>query len=155
MANTYTQLYIHLVFAVKFRARLIDSSWKNELYKYLCGIATNNKHKVYAINGMPDHIHILISAKPHISLSELVKDLKSSSSKWINEKNLAKGKFLWQEGFGAFSYSQSSLSNVIAYIENQEAHHSKTTFKKEYTDILNAFKVDYDEKYIFEATTGN
>lgn len=149
MANTYTQLYIHLVFAVKFREQLISNSWKHELYKYICGIATNNKHKIYAINGMPDHIHILISAKPHISLSELVKDIKSSSSRWINEKGFVKGKFLWQEGFGAFSYSQSNLAHVIRYIENQEVHHEKKTFKEEYKSILEAFKVSYDEKYIF------
>lgn len=97
---------------------------------------------------MPHHIHILISAKPHISLSDLVKDLKSSSSRWINENGFVKGKFLWQEGFGAFSYSQSSLTNVIAYIENQEIHHSKKTFKQEYIETLKAFQIDYDEKYI-------
>ncbi|HET6993016.1 MAG TPA: transposase, partial [Bacteroidia bacterium] len=97
-----------------------------------------------------DHIHILISAKPHISLSDLAKDMKSSSSKWINEKGFVRGKFLWQEGFGAFSYSQSGLPDVIAYIENQEFHHAKKAFRQEYIEMLQAFKVEYDEKYIFE-----
>ena len=151
MANTYTEIHIHFVFAVKNRIGLIDKSWKNELYKYITGIIQNNEHKLLIINGMPDHIHILIGLRPTQSISDLIKDVKQFSSKWINEQGFVKGKFEWQEGFGAFSYSKSHLSNVIKYIENQEAHHTKKTFLEEYKEILQNFKIDYNEKYIFKA----
>lgn len=118
MANTYTQIYIHLVFSVKGRQHLIQSVWKEEMYKYICGIVNGKNQKVYAIGGMADHTHILVSIKPDISISDLVRDIKANSSKWINEKNLVVGKFQWQEGFGAFSYAQSQLNNVIHYINN-------------------------------------
>ena len=150
MPNTYSQIYIHVVFAVKGRTNIIHSSWKDELYKYICGIVNNNKQKVYAINGMPDHIHILLSIKPDVSLSNLMIDMKASSSKWINEKQLVKGKFQWQEGFGAFSCSQSQIDKVIAYINNQEQHHATTTFKTEYIGLLKKFNIEYDERYVFE-----
>ena len=150
MPNTYTQLYIHVVFATKGRENAIGKNWKDELYKYICGIVNNKEQKVYAINGMPDHIHILLSIKPDIALSALVRDIKANSSKWINEKKFVKGKFQWQEGFGAFTYSQSQLDNVIAYINNQEQHHSKKSFRDEYIDLLKKFNVAYDDKYVFD-----
>lgn len=150
MANTYTQIYIHIVFSVKGRQNLIRKEWKEELFKYICGIVNGKKQKVYAIGGMSDHIHILVSIKPDIALSDLVKDIKANSSKWINEKSYLKGKFEWQEGFGAFSYSQSQLDAVIAYINNQEQHHQKKTFKEEYIEMLQKFKIQYDEKYLFD-----
>lgn len=150
MANTYTQIHIQFVFAVKFRDAVIHSSWKDELYRYMTGIVQNNKHKLIAINGMPDHIHILIGMRPTQSISDLMQDIKGSSSKWINQKGFIKGKFEWQEGYGAFSYGKSQVKDVIAYIENQEQHHSKKTFRDEYMDFLKKFDVEYDEQYIFK-----
>ena len=150
MSSFISQIYIHIVFAVKGRENLVASTWKHELYKYICGIVNENKQKVYAINGMPDHIHILISIKPDVSISDLVRDIKANSSKWINLKSFVKGKFQWQTGFGAFSYSQSQIDTIIAYINNQEKHHEKKSFKDEYIEILKNFKIDYDDKYLFE-----
>ena len=118
MANTYTQLHIHFVFAVKFRKQIILNSWKDELYKYITGIIQNNKHKLIIINGIPDHLHILVGLRPDQSISDLMKDVKQFSSKWINKYKYFDGKFEWQEGYGAFSYSKSHLKNVIKYIEN-------------------------------------
>ena len=150
MANTYTQLYIQIVFAVKSRQNLISNSWKNELFKYITGIISNDGQKLIAINGMPDHIHILIGLKPNKALSDLVRDIKANSSRFINEKRWISGKFEWQTGFGAFSYSHSQLTNIINYIQNQEKHHASTTFKEEYIDFLNAFEIDYKHDYVFK-----
>lgn len=150
MANTYTQIHLHIVFAVKFRASLIQQSWKDELYKYITGIIQNNKHKLLSINGMPDHIHILIGMRPSQSLSELMQDIKANSSKWINEKGFVKGKFEWQEGYGAFSYSKSQIDDVIKYINNQEVHHRKINFIEEYKLLLNKFEIEFEENYIFK-----
>ena len=150
MSNTYTKIYLHIVFSVKGRENLIQKKWKEELYKYICGIVNGKEQKVYAIGGVGDHIHLLVSIKPNIALSDLVRDIKSNSSKWINDKGYNIGKFQWQEGFGAFSYAQSQLDTVITYINNQEQHHQKTTFKDEYLDLLQKFNVEYDDKYLFE-----
>lgn len=150
MANTYTQIYIHIVFAVKGRANLISKSWKDELYKYITGIVTNEGQKMIAINGMPDHIHILIGIKPIIALSNLVRDIKANSSRFINEKRWIAGKFEWQQGFGAFSYSHSQLTNVINYIQNQEEHHKIKTFREEYIEFLEHYNIDYKNEFIFE-----
>lgn len=150
MANTYSQIYLQVVFSVKGRQNLIHKDWREELHKYICGIVNGKEQKVYAIGGIGDHIHILVSIKPNIALSDLVRDIKANSSKWINEKGFVNGKFQWQEGFGAFSYAQSQLDTVIAYINNQEQHHLKKTFKEEYMELLQKFIVDYDEKYLFE-----
>ncbi len=149
MPNTYTQIHIHFVFAVKFRNGLINENFKISLYKYITGIIKNNDHKLLAIGGMPDHIHILIGFRATQSMSDLMKDVKQSSSKWINENKFVNGHFQWQEGFGAFSYSKSQISDVTKYIENQEIHHQKKTFREEYLEILKKFDVEYDEKYIF------
>lgn len=150
MPNTYSQIYIQVVFTVKGRQSLIHKGFKDELYKYICGIVNGNHQKVYAINGMPDHIHILLSIKPDISLSDLMRNIKANSSKWINSRNFVQGKFQWQEGFGAFSYSKSQLDTVITYINNQEIHHSKKTFREEYIEMLNKFNIEFDHKYVFE-----
>jgi len=150
MANTYSQIYIHAVFAVKGRKNLINNKFKDELYKYICGIVTNKQQKVYAINGMPDHLHILLSIKPNCLLSDLIRDIKASSSKLINEKRYVLGKFQWQEGFGSFSVSQSNIDKVIAYIDNQEIHHKKKSFKEEYIEFLESYKIEYDNKYVFD-----
>jgi putative transposase len=150
MANTYTQIYLHFVFAVKYRAGMIQIKWRDELYKYITGIVQNNNHKLIAINGMPDHIHLLIGMRPIQSVSDLLQDIKGGSSKWINEKKFLKTKFEWQEGFGAFSYGKSQVKGVISYIENQEEHHKKKTFREEYLAFLDKFEVEYDERFIFK-----
>lgn len=150
MSNTYTQIHIHFVFAVKYRLGLINVEWKEELYKYITEITQSNKHKLLAINGMPDHIHILIGMRPTQSISDLMKEVKQSSSLWINENKLTNTKFAWQEGYGAFSYSKSQIDNVIKYINNQEEHHKKKTFIEEYLEMLTKFEIEYDENYIFK-----
>ncbi len=150
MPNTYTQLYIQFVFAVKGRESLVEKAWKDDLYKYITGIVQNNKSNLIAINGTADHIHIFVGYKPSISIPDLVKDIKVASTLWINGKRLVKGKFSWQEGYGAFSYSRSQLDVVCKYIANQEAHHKKKTFQQEYLDFLKQFEVEYDEKYLFD-----
>ncbi len=131
MANTYSQIYIQIVFAVKNRNSLIDFSWEDELYKYITGILQNKEQKLISINGMPDHIHMLIGMKPSCNLSDLVREIKKSSNTFINEKEFSKFNFKWQEGFEAFPYSHSQLSNVISYIQNQKQHHKKLSFKEE------------------------
>ena len=150
MAGTYTQLYIQIVFVVKGRDNLIKSEHKDELYKYITGIVQNKGNKMLSINGMPNHIHILIGMKPNEPLSELVKEIKRCSSMFINEKKWVRGRFEWQLGYGAFTYSHSQISKVAKYIENQEIHHKRRTFKEEYLELLNKFNIDYDERYIFE-----
>jgi REP element-mobilizing transposase RayT len=149
MANTYTQIHIQVVFTVQNRECVISDRWKDELYKYISGIIQNNHHKLLSINGMPDHIHILFGLRPNQSLSELLQDIKGSSSKWINERKFVNGKFSWQEGYGAFSYSKSEIFKVSDYIDNQKMHHSRKNFSEEYTEMLNDFGVDYDCRYVF------
>ena len=150
MPNTYTQLYIHFVFAVQNRLSLIQINWQNDLYKYMNGIIEDQGHKQFAINGMPDHVHILVSMNPRQATSELMFQIKRSSSLWINEKRLVAGRFSWQEGFGAFSYGKSQVQDVCRYIENQQVHHKKRTFHEEYIEILKAFDVEYDERFVFK-----
>lgn len=150
MANTYTQIHIQAVFTVQNRECIILKRWKDELYKYISGIVQKNEHKLLAINGMPDHIHIFFGLRPSQSLSDLMQDIKGSSSKWINERRFLRSKFSWQEGYGAFSYSKSESSNVIAYIQNQGLHHSGKTFHEEYLELLKEFDINYDDKYVFK-----
>ncbi len=149
MPNTYSQLYIQIVFAVKGRQNFIKESFRVELQKYISGIIAEKKQKLYAIYCMPDHTHILVSIKPDIAISNLVGTIKSNSSSFIKEKNFEKN-FSWQEGFGAFSYSKSQSLDVVNYILNQPTHHKKRTFKDEYLDLLSKFGIQYDEKYLFE-----
>lgn len=136
MANTYTQLFVQIIFAVKGRQNLISREWKDELYKYITGIVSNKNQKMICINGVQDHVHILIGLKADKSISDLVRDIKSNSSDFINKKGFIKGKFNWQKGFGAFSYSNSQMDRVVRYIMNQENHHHKKTFKEEYIEFL-------------------
>ncbi len=150
MPNTYTQLYIQFEFAVKHRKALIHESWKAELYKYITGIVQNKGNKMLAINGMADHIHIFIGYKPKFPLPDLVKDIKLATNEWINERKFTAQKFAWQEGYGAFSYSRSQVHDVCTYIENQEIHHAKKTFREEYVSFLKAFEIEYEDKYLFE-----
>jgi REP element-mobilizing transposase RayT len=150
MANTYTQIYIHVVFAVEGRQNLIKPENNDELQKYITGIVSGQKQKLITINNMPDHLHLLVGLKPDMALSDLMRDVKAGSSKYINENRWVAGRFSWQEGFGAFSYSRSQLGTVIRYIENQQKHHAKKTFRDEYIDLLEKFGVDYDRRYIFK-----
>jgi REP element-mobilizing transposase RayT len=151
MANTYTQIYIHVVFAVEGRQSLIKPERNDELQKYITGIVSAQKQKLIAINNMPDHLHLLVGLRPDSSLSDLVRDVKAGSSKFINEKRWVMGRFSWQEGFGAFSHSRSQLGAVIRYIGNQQKHHAKQSFREEYVALLEKFGVDYDPRYIFKS----
>ena len=150
MANTYTQIYLQVVFAVQGRAAVIPESHKEEVHKFITGVVTNRSQKLIAINSMPDHVHLLVGLKPDCALSDLVRDVKAASSKLINERHWMGGRFAWQEGFGAFSYSHSQLDDVVRYIANQEQHHTKKTFAEEYREFLERFGVDYDPRYVFK-----
>jgi putative transposase len=148
MANTYTQLYIQFVFAVQNRESLIQPAWKNDLYKYITGIVQENSHKLIAINGTSNHLHVFVGYKPHQPIPDLLQDIKGSSSVWINQQHLVGGTFRWQQGYGAFSYSVSSIDRVVKYIKNQEEHHRKITFNEEYIELLKKYEVLFNEKYL-------
>lgn len=150
MSNTFSQIYIHVVFAVQNRKAQIKATWENELYKYITGIVQNKGQKMLAINGTSNHIHFLIGMKPSCCLSDLVREVKKSSNSFIKENHFTPANFNWQEGFGAFSYSQSHLTTVINYIENQKIHHKKKTFKDEYIAMLKAFEIEFNEEFTFE-----
>ena len=150
MANTYSQMYVQVVIVVKFREALIQKAWKEELYKYITGIVTNKGQKMLRINGVENHIHMLLNIQPNIALSDLMRDVKANSTKWINEQGFCKHSFRWQEGFGAFTYSISQIDNVINYIDNQEERHKTKTFKSEYLSLLKNFEVEYKEEYLFD-----
>jgi REP element-mobilizing transposase RayT len=150
MANTYTQIHIQFVFAVKDRKALISHEWKGRLHQYITGIIQRHKHRMLQINSMPDHIHIFIGMRPDQSISSLMQHVKSESSKWINAQDFCSSTFLWQEGYGAFSYAKSQVSNVVRYIQNQEIHHQKENFLDEYRKYLEAFEIEWDERYIFK-----
>jgi REP element-mobilizing transposase RayT len=150
MANTYSQLYIQIVFAVKGRQNLISEKNRATLEKYICGIVSNKQSKPIAIYCNPDHLHLFIGLHPSIAISDLVRDIKANSTKWINDQKWIAGKFSWQVGFGAFSYSKSQIDSVVNYILNQAEHHKKKTFKEEYKDFLEKFNIEYKEKYLFD-----
>ena len=150
MANTFTQIHVHTVFSVQNRISLINKNWQDRLYKYIIAIIQKHGHKVLSIGGMPDHIHILLGLRPTQSLSALIQEVKRDSSEWINQNRFVTGRFEWQEGYGAFSYSKSQIPQVAHYIETQETHHAKHTFIEEYKKILNDFGIEYDERYIFK-----
>jgi putative transposase len=150
MANTYTQIHLQFIFAPKFRASLIHPDWEIELYRYITGIV-QEKHKMLSINGMPDHLHMLVGFRATQSIADFMQDVKTGSSGWINKSKKCKSRFEWQTGYGAFSYSKSQVPSVISYIQNQKEHHRKRTFLEEYKMFLEKFEVDYDEQYIFKA----
>ncbi len=150
MPGTFSQLYIQIVFAVKGRENLISNSWNKRLHEYIAGIIKGKNQKPIIVNGMPDHIHAFIGLRPAMPVADLVRDIKNNSTNFINDHQLVQGKFSWQEGYGAFSYSHSHIDNVYKYIQNQEEHHKKKTFKEEYLDFMKKFKIEYDEKYLFE-----
>lgn len=150
VANTYSQIYIQIVFAVSGRENLIGVEWKTHLYKYITGIVKNHEQKLIAIGGVADHIHILLGVEPNMKISDIVRDIKANSSRFINEKRFVRGKFRWQEGFGAFSYSRSQVDSVVKYIQNQEEHHAQQSFRNEYLNLLKKFEVEFEEKYLFD-----
>jgi putative transposase len=150
MPETFTQIYIQIVFAVKGRQSLIGPQWEEELYKYISGIVRNKEQKLLAINGMPDHIHLLIGMKPTCCLSDLIREVKKASNQFVNEKRFSRSKFEWQAGFGAFSYSHSNLNAVIAYIQNQKHHHQKKSFRYEYLEFLAKFDISFKDEYLFD-----
>ena len=149
MVNTYSQIYIHIVFAVENRASLIDYSWEERLQKYITGIVSKNGQKMIAINGMPDHIHFFIGMKPSCNLSELIREIKKSSNSFVNDEKFTPYCFSWQEGYGAFTVSVSHVSDTIAYIDAQKEHHQKKTFQEEYIVFLKKHNIEYDERYIW------
>ena len=151
MANTYTQLYIQFVFAVQNRGGLIQPQWEDELYKYITGIVRNHNHKMIAINGIEDHVHLFVGLHPTQSISDLMKFVKGDSSEWINQKKLVKEKFQWQKGYGAFSYSRRQIDSVYRYIMDQKEHHKKISLQNEYREYLKEFEILYDEKFIFKS----
>ncbi|MBP6303067.1 MAG: IS200/IS605 family transposase [Bacteroidia bacterium] len=150
MAGTYSQIYIQVVFAVKGRENLMRKEWRTEVHKYISGIIKAKEQKPIIVNGVGDHIHCFIGLKPSMALSDLVRDIKNNSSKFINEQGWVKGKFSWQEGYGAFSYAHSQIEQVYQYILNQEQHHSKRSFKEEYLDFLAKFEIDHKTEYLFD-----
>jgi len=150
VANTYSQIHIQAIFAVQGRANLIRSEWREELFKYISGIFRNQKQKLLAIGGIEDHIHLLFGLRPSLALSDLMRDVKANSSVFINESGFVRGKFNWQEGFGAFSYSRSQVDTVVKYVLNQEKHHARRSFKQEYIGLLDRFEVEYEDRFLFE-----
>lgn len=150
MPGTFSQIYIQIVFAVKGRENLIDSNWGTDLHKYIAGIIKGKNQKSIIVNGMPDHIHVFAGLRPSMAIADLVRDIKNNSSNFINDHKFIKGKFSWQEGYGAFSYSHSHIDKVYNYILNQQEHHKKKTFREEYIGFLKKFEVEYNEKYLFE-----
>jgi REP element-mobilizing transposase RayT len=150
MSDSYSQIYIQVVFAVQNRKALINPEWEEELFKYISGIVRNKGQKMISINGTSNHIHFLLGMKPNCRLSDLVREIKKSSNRFIKEKKYSRYPFNWQEGFGAFSYNDNQLSNVIRYIENQKQHHQSQTFKEEYIFFLKTFNVEFKNEYLFE-----
>jgi putative transposase len=150
MANTYSQIYLQFVFAVKNRACLISKDHKEELHKYMTALVQNRNAKMLAVHCMPDHTHLFVGFKPNVLISDFIKEIKVESNEFVNSKQWIKGRFGWQEGYGVFSYSHSHIDNVIKYIHNQELHHQKSSFKNEYLELLTKFNIPFEEKYTFD-----
>jgi putative transposase len=150
MAGTFSQIYIQIVFAVNGRQNLLQKPWRDDVFKYMAGIIKGKNQKSIIVNGVSNHVHLFVGLRPSMAISDLVRDVKNNSSKFINERKLVKGKFSWQEGHGSFSYSHSHIDQVYKYILNQDIHHRKKTFKEEYLEFLRKFEIEYDEKYLFE-----
>ncbi|HED05049.1 MAG TPA: IS200/IS605 family transposase [Ignavibacteria bacterium] len=150
MAGTFSQIYIQIIFAVKGRENLISKKWKDELHKYIAGIIKSKNQKPIIVNGMPDHIHVFVGLKPSMAISDLTRDIKNNSTNFINEKKLVRGKFSWQAGYGAFSYSHSQIGNVYNYILHQEEHHKRESFREEYFEFLKKYEIEFNEKYLFD-----
>ncbi len=150
MAGTYSQIYIHIVFAVKGRANLLGEGWREEVFKYISGIIKEKGQKPIIVNGVSDHVHSFIGLRPDMAISDLVRDIKNNSSNFINKKGFIRGKFCWQEGYAVFSYAHSQIKAVYNYILNQDQHHKKKSFKEEYIELLQKYQIPYDERYLFD-----
>jgi REP element-mobilizing transposase RayT len=150
MAGTFSQIYIQIVFSANGRGNLLQKEWRTDLYKYIAGIITNKEQKSIIVNGMSDHIHVFVGLKPSMAISDLIRDIKNNSSNFINDRKFVRGRFSWQEGYGAFSYAHSQVETVFNYILNQEEHHRRKTFKEEYLEFLKKFNVEFNEKYLFD-----
>jgi REP element-mobilizing transposase RayT len=150
MANTYTQINIHAIFSIKGRENIITRNFREDLFKYISGILNHHNQYSLAVNGYKDHVHLFFELHPTKALADIIRIVKTNSSKWINENSFVKGKFAWQEGYGAFSYARSQRDDVIKYIMNQEKHHEKRTFREEYFDLLNKFQIEFNDHYVFE-----
>ena len=150
MAGTYSQIYLQVVIAVKGRENLLKKKWRSELFQYMSGIITHKGHKSIIVNGVEDHTHLFIGFKPAHSISDLIRDIKNNSTNFINQNKFVLGKYSWQDGYGVFSYSRSHIEKVYNYIMNQEAHHSKKSFKEEYISLLKKFQIEYNEKHLFD-----
>ena len=148
MASTYSQIYIQIVFAVKGRENLLLKPWREDVFRYISGIITEKKQKSIIVNGVEDHVHVLVGLKPAMNIADLARDIKNNSSKFINERGFLKQKFAWQEGYGAFSYAHAQVENVYRYIARQEEHHKKKNFRDEYQEFLNSFQIEFDERYL-------
>jgi putative transposase len=149
MSSTFTQIYIHIVFSVADRDPILSKDWRPELFKYMSGIITHKNHKSIIVNGLSDHVHLLVGYRPAQALADLVRDIKANSSGFINKNRWTHHAFHWQEGYGAFSYSRAELDRVYHYIEDQEAHHQIKSFREEYVELLNEYGIEFDEKYLF------
>ena len=154
MAGTFSQIYIQYVFAVKGRENLLQKAWRDDVFKYMSGIIKGKNQKPIIVNGVADHVHVFVGLKPSMCISDLIRDIKNNSSNFINENKFLKGKFSWQEGYGAFSYGHSQLNDVYQYILNQEEHHRRRSFREEYLDFLQKFEIEYDEHYVFDWLEG-
>ena len=150
MVGTFSQIYIQYIFTVKGRENLLQKPWRSEVFQYIAGIIRRKNQKSIIVNGIEDHVHVFVGIKPSINISDLIRDIKNGSSNFINEQKFLKGKFAWQEGYGAFSYAHSQVENVYQYIMNQEEHHKKKTFKEEYLEFLHRFCIEYNDEYLFE-----
>ena len=150
MANTYHQIYLQIVFAVKYRAAVLDKTWRNTVQGVIGNLINETNCKTIIVNGVEDHMHCFVGLRPAVSVSELMKTVKAKSSKYINDHNLTKARFEWQEGYGVFSYRQRDVDMIYKYVRNQEEHHQKQTFRNEYLELLNEFEIEYDDQYIFQ-----
>lgn len=151
MANTYSKIYIQTIFGVKYREALLDKKWRSEIFAIIGNLINETECKTILVNGVEDHVHCFFGLKPNIAISDIMRIVKAKSSKYINENNLTKTRFEWQAGFGAFSYNQENVDKVFKYIQNQEEHHTKETFKTEYLEMLERFQIPFDERYIFDS----
>ncbi len=149
MPGTYSQLYVQIVFAVAGRESIIDKTWRDELHKYISGIVTAQGQKSIIVNGYRDHVHVFLGLRPSMRISDLVREIKIHSTAFVNDRRLSTGRFSWQEGYGAFSYSRSQVDSVFKYIENQEEHHKRKSFREEYKAFLDKFQIQHDDQYLF------
>ena len=150
MANSYHQIYLQTVFAVKYRQAVLHKSWRQTLQGVIGNLIKETGCKTIIVTGVEDHMHCFLGLRPAVSVSELMKTAKAKSSKYINDHNLTNQRFEWQEGYGVFSYRHRDIDQIYKYIQNQEAHHTKQSFHEEYLNLLNEFEIGYDKQFIFQ-----